>query len=201
MATKLIVGEKYVPHSKNGSVLELETSSEWAHAKKKGQPYMYYTGLYDDEFHCFSYKMSGWPNGDFFTPEDVTEFGAKKPTIHEMILKERGIEVGDTVRVSHRVQTHDLGWTNSWIPEYMDPFIGKEGVVTKVDPSSGVEVHSWNFPAHAVELVSKKRTPINIKLNSQYTAIVDPDGTVSVGCQTIPFEAVEEVWAAIQSMK
>lgn len=201
MTTELIIGNKYVPHRKNGSSSALETSSMWSEAKRKGQGYLYYTGIYDDTFHCFSDTMADRATGDFFSPADVTPYYGLKPTIHQMILKEKGIEVGDRVRVTHKVPSLDLGWSNSWIPEYMDPLIGKEGVVDAVNPDGGVAVLGWNFPAQTIELVSKKKTPINVKLNKEYSATVNPNGTVSVGCQTIPFEAVEKVYQAIQSMK
>jgi hypothetical protein len=70
----LIVGEKYVPHSKNNGKERLESSSVWRHAKRKNQPFLYYTGAFGNDL-CFDENpYSGKPAGDFFLPTDVTPY-------------------------------------------------------------------------------------------------------------------------------
>lgn len=46
----------------------------------------------------------------------------------------------------------------------------------------------------------KKFQPITVKLNTEYTAIVQHDGSVKVGCQTISKTAIKELIAAVNSV-
>lgn len=72
-AKDLVIGGKYVPHSKSAPGYEgLEDSSAWIKAKHRGQSYLVYTGV-DKEGHTFWYEM-GENSGDYFLPSDVTPY-------------------------------------------------------------------------------------------------------------------------------
>lgn len=74
----LVIGKKYVPHSKSvGVMLEY---SVWRQAKSMSQPYIYYKGLYNETEHTFDFEDNGEPSGDFFLPSDVTEYIEPKTT-------------------------------------------------------------------------------------------------------------------------
>jgi len=42
---------------------------------------------------------------------------------------------------------------------------------------------------------------IDVKLNGKYTAVVKRDGTINVGCQTFTFNAMKELYKAIEQME
>jgi hypothetical protein len=73
---KLEIGKKYVPHSKSDGWGKLEDSPSWVRAQKTGQNYLYYTGVYDDDHHCFDniFCPAVGASGDFFKTYDVTEY-------------------------------------------------------------------------------------------------------------------------------
>jgi len=74
---KLIIGKKYVPHSKNAGCKGLGCSRVWERAQINDQKYLYYTGFdTDSQEHCFDEKyIPGYkPNGDYFLESDVTEY-------------------------------------------------------------------------------------------------------------------------------
>jgi hypothetical protein len=97
--SKLIIGERYVPHSKSiyGS---LEKAACWGHAKKEGQYFLYYTGV-DANLHVFSHKKEEEVCGDFFLESDVTLYtGPIKTsemkydnTVIKALTKEHGREI------------------------------------------------------------------------------------------------------------
>lgn len=77
-AKDLVVGNKYVPHSKSWNEDEsLEDSVAWQKAQAKGQPYLYYVGVDEDWGHSpipmFWYEMDE-DSGDYFLPSDVTPY-------------------------------------------------------------------------------------------------------------------------------
>jgi hypothetical protein len=84
-AADLIIGNKYVPHSKSvyGS---LEDSINWRNAKEANRPYLYYRGVYN-EHHCFSFII--FDGGDYLLPSDVTPYveveGKKQTAMMELL--------------------------------------------------------------------------------------------------------------------
>ena len=72
-AEDLVIGGKYVPHSKSAPGFEgLEDSYAWRKAKYRGQYYLICTGK-DRDGHMFWYEMDK-DNGDYFLPSDVTPY-------------------------------------------------------------------------------------------------------------------------------
>ena len=82
MSTKLVVGNKYVPHQKTvRNWNSLDKCSQWSQAKEANQPFLYYTGT-DDDDHCFSVEpYNGSAAGNFYNPEDVTPYDDIVPTV------------------------------------------------------------------------------------------------------------------------
>jgi hypothetical protein len=59
MSTKLVVGNKYVPHQKTAYDTGLESSGVWEQAQKNKQPYLYYLGISTEGYRRFSDRMDG----------------------------------------------------------------------------------------------------------------------------------------------
>lgn len=82
-AADLVIGERYVPHTKSvwGT---LEESKDWKDAKEANQPYLYYTGLLDG-YHCFSRLNDD--DFDLFLPSDVTPYveGNKQTAVEWLV--------------------------------------------------------------------------------------------------------------------
>jgi len=87
MSTKLIVGNKYVPHQKTARNWDsLDECSQWSKAKKANQPFLYYTGTYDDyhnDYHCFSVEPYNGISveGNYYNPQDVTPYNDTATTV------------------------------------------------------------------------------------------------------------------------
>lgn len=81
-AKDLVVGNKYVPHSKSWHEDDtLEDSVAWQKAQAKGQPYLYYVGVDEDGGECMFWWEYDADGGDYFLPSDVTPYiepGARK---------------------------------------------------------------------------------------------------------------------------
>ena len=98
----LIIGNKYVPHSKKGFYTGnkgLNSSSIWKEAKAKNQPYLYYNGLNEEE-HVFGIDTEY--DGDYFLESDVTPYV-------EFILPERW---------SIRRNQHNYQVINTWMNKH-----------------------------------------------------------------------------------
>jgi hypothetical protein len=75
----LVVGGKYVPHDKTVWA-GLSESVVWERAVAKGQPFLYYMGLYDGTQHTFNdTENNGTMSGDMFNPEDMTKYVEPNP--------------------------------------------------------------------------------------------------------------------------
>lgn len=65
----------------------------------------------------------------------------------------------------------------------------------KKEATHGIKILS---PGQMMDKILKVKPTINIRLNNDYEAIIDIEkGIVEVGCQKIPFDAVEAVFHAI----
>jgi len=148
-----------------------------------------------------------WSNGgtnsydasDLVMVEEVRE-----KSIHDILVDRSTLEVGDVVKVTHKVPDYDLGWECSW-REGMDDVIGKECVVTEAPFSSGVRLDdkyraNYYYPLQSVQFVRKGPKPIILTLTKDYDAVVSKDD-IKVGCQTITFKAFDELAAAVAKMR
>jgi hypothetical protein len=75
---------------------------------------------------------------------------------YKILVKNCGIEVGDTVRVLRRADDYELGWENSWSMG-MDDWVDDEFIVTDGDDGGGFTLnHFYRFPFFVLEIVRKK---------------------------------------------
>jgi signal peptidase I len=82
---------------------------------------------------------NGYNASDLILVEDV-----KEKTIHDILVERSTLEVGDVVKVTHKVPDNDLGWKSSWMGSMYDA-IGKECIVTQSPKDSGVRLGALNF--------------------------------------------------------
>ena len=125
----------------------------------------------------------------------------KQLSVHDQFLKEMGLKVGDKVRVLRRGKSNEFGWNDSWVSPAMDSAVGKEYTISSISPSAGVtfEERLYSFPATVLEKLESGFTPVNVKLNREYTATIT-EKEVEVGCQKIPFKAVIELAEAVKKV-
>lgn len=227
-ATDLVINQKYVPFQKTAGYMnrkgedELALSAVWKTAMKQDQDYLYYIGLFETgNIHCFDYKpliVGQEVTGDFFNPADVTvyiddcvdeledeETIAEPTTIHEQIVAELNLQIGDLVEVTHSVPSYNLGWDNSWTSA-MAGAVGKRFKVTSINPQTGIELDGadslgFSYPAQCLRVVKRKATePVIVELNDELAAVVE-DGVIRVYGQSISFEAVRRLYEAVESYK
>jgi hypothetical protein len=114
----------------------------------------------------------------------------KTMTIQEQIIKELGLQVGDTVKITHKVPNVNLGWLGGWVSD-MDAAIGKEGIVRNINPNNvtiKVEgILTYAYPAQVLEFVRRGPNYKEMKISKDYTAKVYKD-RIEVGDQTITIE-------------
>jgi hypothetical protein len=111
-ANDLVVGGKYVPHSKSvyGG---LEDSTRWQCAKKIGQKFLYYLGKDDSHYHKFSYSLT--ETADYFLPSDVTPY--HEPNQTAMDYTEQPFNLETALKHPEWVRTRD-GREIDFIKEY-----------------------------------------------------------------------------------
>ena len=116
------------------------------------------------------------------------------------------LKVGDNVLVCREAVKDEFGWNNSW-PEVMNNAIwdgddktatvkhlcsDDNGIhLTDEDEDGDTRYHS--FPFFVLEKVVSK-LPDNIEISSDYKVVFKHDKSIKVGCQTIPFELLEEIY-------
>jgi len=147
-----------------------------------------------------------WSNGttncykasDLIMVEEV-----KEKSIHDILVERSTVEVGDIVKVTHRVPSYDLGWDSNWAKD-MDNAIGKECTVISKPYRCGVRLDfrgvGYNYPLQSVQLVRKASKTEKVTLTKDYDAVVSKDD-IKVGCQTITFKAFDELAEAVAEMR
>jgi hypothetical protein len=123
---------------------------------------------------------------------------------------DRGIVMKDTpngdVLTTGVLPENEQGVTTTWCP------LGKyDDDLTYIndDECDIVEVYGYSSNMQATSLSKSNRTllwkrdePIELKLTSDYTAAIDlKNKVVKVGCQTITFDKVEELYKIMHSSK
>lgn len=87
----------------------------------------------------------------------------KKATVKRRI---RRFKTGDMVKVLRKARTHERGWSNSWVDEYMDKTVGQVGQVidaSKDHPQDvmisflGPDSEGFGYPAFVLKLVKAKK--------------------------------------------
>lgn len=117
-------------------------------------------------------------------------------------IKLFGIRKGSKVIILRQCKSREVGWNNSWDTP-MNDYIGKEVKVERIcDNGTGIMVNpfvgakndfDYKFPFFALQPVPREN--VTIKLDSgDYTAIINFDGSIQVGCQSISFETLEKIY-------
>ena len=102
--TKLIVGNKYVPHQKTVGDPDLKGLSVWRKAQALNQPYLYYLGC-DGGYHRFAETMNS--PADWFNPEDVTPYVEELPKKWQVEITEETIYNVNRLRATQTEPDHN----------------------------------------------------------------------------------------------
>lgn len=209
--SKLVIGNKYVPHAKTAGVGDLDQSTVWQSAKKSGQNFLYFLGENSDGDLCFNDEMKDYLTGDFFSESDVKEFLVKNPHeikyrhVYEILVNASTLQVGDIVEVTHIVPDYDLGWANIWVEE-MDKSVGEQFTISEIDNRRGCMLRnekdgsfSYSFPVHVLKFISKGPEFKQIRINDDHIAKVFSD-RIEVGRQVITLAKFNELAKLVKEM-
>lgn len=126
---------------------------------------------------------------------------------HNAFVEEYKLKAGDTIKILRSAKSHEMGWGPVWNKKYMDPMVGQEYKVCDINKYNGIQVDNeghtkyW-FPWFVVEKTKDEFSPIVIKnITSDYDASIQEDGSVKVGCQTVTFEKLEQLFKAASKIK
>lgn len=137
---------------------------------------------------------------DLIKVEEVKEV---EKSIHDILVERSTLEVGDIVKVTHKVPDYDLGWDNSWTMG-MDDAIGWECTVISKPSSQGVRLddrgEDYNYPLQSVQLVCKGPKPIHVHISDDYIAEVTKKG-IKINDQMITFEDFDELAKAVAKIR
>jgi ribosomal protein S17 len=138
---------------------------------------------------------------DLVKVEEVEEVKEKEKSIYDILVERSTLEVGDIVKVTHEVPSHDLGWSNSWLSG-MDRAIGEECIITEAPCSSGVRLgeqgNYYYYPLQSVRLVRKKK--INVHISEDFIAEVTEKG-IKINNQVVTFEDFDDLVKAVAKMR
>lgn len=90
-------------------------------------------------------------------------------------------------------------WSESDFKKWPSIRVGN-AFISAYDSNQGCEGNEIVKFAKLADFLSSFKKQIEIKLNDEYTAVVNKN-FVQVGCQTFPLEKIEEVYEAIQTLK
>jgi hypothetical protein len=172
---------------------------------KIGHTYTYigpgvgHKGFEDGKSYCHIQDGQIYPYGDGSGGKDCHYFEECKTEktkelsageLYSQMQKLSGLKVGDKVKILRSYKEDEMGAYCCFTPSMREE-VGQEGVITAIF-SRGVKVNGWLWPFFVLEKLEEP--PVEVKLNSEYTAIVAGDReTVKVGCQTFSREAVLEL--------
>ena len=71
---------------------------------------------------------------------------------YQVMAKESGIKIGDTVKVLRKAQSEEMGWTGCWQPG-MDDTIGNEYTVSYIDDGHYQLDDGWWLPFFVLEKI------------------------------------------------
>lgn len=147
-----------------------------------------------------------WSNGKYnhYNPEDLELIHPVKQeptkTIYQQLVEQSTLQVGDRVKVTHKVPSHDLGWENSWA-KGMDVVVGREcRIIDMTEYGVKLSTSDYNFPIHVLQLVRRKKVPVTMKLTKDYDAVISEDD-IKVGCQTITFDTFDKLVKKVNKMR
>ena len=151
--------------------------------------YPEYTLITDEQFYnLIINKPQTMPQTPQDAPQDAPQETKQYPKtaegLYQMTVDLLAFEVGDTVRVTHKVPDNYNGWQNSW-SDSMDVFIGREYKIQGIF-ETGIQLEhtdSYKFPIYSLELVKRKET---VRTNT--LCFTGTDGTMTDGDEFVYFD-------------
>jgi len=121
----------------------------------------------------------------------------KYTAAQEAFIALANLKTGSVVRVMRSAKDNEMGWGTYWNNKDMDRAVGNTRTVESVDEKHlGIRMtDGFYYPFFVLQPVLPE--PVEIKLDSgEYTAAVQVDGSVKVGCQSISTETLDKIHAA-----
>jgi len=115
--------------------------------------------------------------------------------LHKAYQAQMKLKIGDTVKVMRKPIGGDgeSGW-DMWTDE-MNRHVGKTKTIDAINADDGVFcTNGYVYPIFILEKVAPARP--SFKLDDDYTAKIEEDGSVTVGCQHLPYVLVQKIAAA-----
>ena len=112
------------------------------------------------------------------------------------------LKPGNIVEVTRIAKDYEAGWGFPWV-SMMDQYVGKEMVVKSISEENGIGVDNPNindgpkiywFPVTV--LIAKQYKAEKFKISKDYEAEIQKDGSVVVGCQTVPYGLLKRIYDA-----
>lgn len=116
-------------------------------------------------------------------PQETKQYPKTPEGLYQMTVDLLAFEVGDTVKVTHKVPSNYNGWQNSW-SDSMDVFIGREYKIDRIY-ETGIQLEytdNYKFPIYSLELVKRKET-----LRTHTLSFTGTDGTMTDGDEFVYF--------------
>lgn len=133
-------------------------------------------------------KQELW-NKIFKEKKLMTYIEAQKTMVEFLNLK-----VGDTIKILRAAKNQENGWELNWHSSKMDDDVGKEFKISKIHPYEGIEYKpNYYVPFFVIEKIKDAPVSATIKISNEYDAVIS-EGVTKVGCQTIPFSLLEEIY-------
>lgn len=178
------IGMKVVPICKTKGTCEygLESSGNWTSAKRKNQPFLYVNEIRLDTIVC---GYTEWNGGDYFAPDDLISYEEEMFTHGEKVL----VRDNDNERWQERIFIKHID---------IDNLTYSYGCVSNSTESEFK--NNRPFDLTLWKYCKKIKKSIEVKLNNEYTAIVN-ENSVKVECQTFTLEKIEELCEIIKSVK
>jgi hypothetical protein len=150
--------------------------------------YPEYTLITDEQFYFqIINKPQTMPQTPQDAPQDAPQETKQYPKtaegLYQMTVDLLAFEVGDTVRVTHKVPDHYNGWQNCW-SDSMDVFIGREYKIEGIF-ETGIQLEysdGYKFPIYSLELVRRKEP-----IRTHTLSFTDTDGTMTDGDEFVYF--------------
>jgi len=160
-----------LPHNRGYYVMDLNDYSE-------------YTLITDEQFYNqVLNKPQTMPQTTQDAPQETKQYPKTAEGLYQMTVDLLAFEVGDIVRVTHKVPDNYNGWQNSW-RDSMDSFIGREYKIQGIF-ETGIQLEytdGYNFPIYSLELVRRKEP-----IRTHTLSFTGTDGTMTDGDEFVYF--------------
>jgi hypothetical protein len=157
-----------LPHNRGFSVININDYPE-------------YTLITDEQF--YNQVLKKFIDMPQETPQETKQYPKTAEGLYQMTVDLLAFEVGDTVRVTHRVPDHYNGWQNCW-SDSMDVFIGREYKIQGIF-ETGIQLEytdGYKFPIYSLELVRRKEP-----IRTHTLSFTGTDGTMTDGDEFVYF--------------